>query len=1477
MRDDFTRLTTETIAKRAGYVCSNPDCGRSTVGAAPGHSGSVNIGVAAHITAAAPGGPRYDAFLTRDQRRHQLNGIWLCQTHGKLVDSDGQYFTVEMLRNWKRAAETQSFHSIVGLGILRDDHSESAAVDLEDLEPVSRLGLAAQEDPVSVTFLLLRAAQADLLTFKSMPGWPAHPIALNLRMIEGESVRPFNVSALATAIDTFNEIVVLAPPGTGKTTTLIQVTEAILSQGNSVAAFIPLGEWSSQTESLFQSVVRRRAFLETREEHLKLLAHFGRFVLVMDGWNELDSASRRRASDQIKSLHREYPNLRIIVSSRRQELNVPISGPMVEIDALAEGQQLEIARALRGSQGAVILDQAWRTSGLRELVAIPLYLTALLTHTPSESSPTTKEEVLRLFVTEHERTSDKAEALRASIFGFHMEILSALAGEATRAASTAISDSRARAVVRQIEDSLFAGGQITGAPQPAAVLDILVSHHSLVRSHTDPGVISFQHQQFQEWYASFEVEGLMRATAAGSRDTRHTLRAEVLNMPAWEESILFACERLSRTDRMGSLAVAESILEAIAIDPMLAAEMIHRASADVWSGIANKIVDFVGAWHTSGKVDRAVHFMISTGRPEFARHVWPLISDADSQVHLAALRAGRRFRPSVLGADIGPRIAPLPEELREHIISEIATEGDVNGLELAAKLAQTDSSLKVQASVIEALHFRRADRFVAEILHAAPEKLWQLLARQGYAEELGDPAARTRMRHERQRYMDEEPDPLRKLRVLIDMAQRGVAVGSQIRNLIEAVDFPEPDQEARWIIDQAYKLYPNDVAAALVHRLESDRDIPFRTEGLIQAAGITVDAGPLVVRVLNPTGTKRVAEAAVSIVGPQTVLRLVDVLIAIDKRLRSSSGPADEAVSEEYYRLSRGISRTGTTSFIRGLLDRPATDEPREIALLADLVARHGNEAEEGPLQLDDSLYNEMIAAVRQWSEVLLASPAVSRAQLASLAGAIERIAAPQLVPALKLMLAEDLARWRHAREEFTAARSRLFQSDAQHSWTLQYRRAFGAIGDEQVVECMTAYLSDDDFGFDAACALKVIWDRKHSAPRDKRLQFWPDFSAVKIRRMDRQKRASDQESSPFTEVIIQLIDKLVKPGSSDSNHRHALQLAKIAFSMPYRNHADTINTLLQLPQPSRTRQELLSVLVSAGESLGAEMVLEGITTLLEEAKTNPWRLDENRGELDGWLALLPFSDRPMATSDALDLLEANLRQPWRLRHLLSALGDAPSVEAEQVLRLLVEKDPRFLTEHGWLAALDKRGTESAARMLLELICGDTFVRAGIALDRWTLSERLANGMRAHADFRAEVYRRYKSLPPTQAKFVLEHAIAEVADTEGVMLLVRDHVALDRPFDGLLRSAITHAATGQRPSADWVGANEVFSVPIPELRKRLFGMIQDNVAVSRLASQCLAVIDELREDYGPPESEPRHPDIDSGRPWPLVAGNVSLP
>lgn len=114
MRDDFSQKTIDTLAKRVGTRCSNPACRKLTTGPGVNHSRVVNIGVAAHITAASPGGPRFDPGLSADERKSPENGIWLCQNCAKLVDSDEERYSATQLRDWKERTEAEVLSCIEG-------------------------------------------------------------------------------------------------------------------------------------------------------------------------------------------------------------------------------------------------------------------------------------------------------------------------------------------------------------------------------------------------------------------------------------------------------------------------------------------------------------------------------------------------------------------------------------------------------------------------------------------------------------------------------------------------------------------------------------------------------------------------------------------------------------------------------------------------------------------------------------------------------------------------------------------------------------------------------------------------------------------------------------------------------------------------------------------------------------------------------------------------------------------------------------------------------------------------------------------------------------------------------------------------------------------------------------------------------------------------------------------------------------------
>lgn len=104
-RDEFTLPVKRELAMRAAHFCSNPQCLRLTAGPRSGHERGLGTGHAAHICAAAEGGPRYDHNQSASQRRSAENGLWLCRECGDMVDKDHAGFTAQQLQNWKRDHE----------------------------------------------------------------------------------------------------------------------------------------------------------------------------------------------------------------------------------------------------------------------------------------------------------------------------------------------------------------------------------------------------------------------------------------------------------------------------------------------------------------------------------------------------------------------------------------------------------------------------------------------------------------------------------------------------------------------------------------------------------------------------------------------------------------------------------------------------------------------------------------------------------------------------------------------------------------------------------------------------------------------------------------------------------------------------------------------------------------------------------------------------------------------------------------------------------------------------------------------------------------------------------------------------------------------------------------------------------------------------------------------------------------------------
>lgn len=135
-RDDFSEVTKRKLAMRAGGRCSRPGCDEQCWLPGSEPEGVVSIGVAAHICAASPGGPRYDPKQAPNQRSSLANGIFLCQNCAKLIDADETRFPAEELHAWKKKHEAQIKDTASGVLLLpKVEVRRSIGITVSGLSP----------------------------------------------------------------------------------------------------------------------------------------------------------------------------------------------------------------------------------------------------------------------------------------------------------------------------------------------------------------------------------------------------------------------------------------------------------------------------------------------------------------------------------------------------------------------------------------------------------------------------------------------------------------------------------------------------------------------------------------------------------------------------------------------------------------------------------------------------------------------------------------------------------------------------------------------------------------------------------------------------------------------------------------------------------------------------------------------------------------------------------------------------------------------------------------------------------------------------------------------------------------------------------------------------------------------------------------------------------------------------------------------
>jgi hypothetical protein len=129
-RADFKTSVSRSLAERAGFRCSFPECNAPTIGpSAESPTSSAETGMACHIHAASdgPAARRVSLEMSPAELTAIDNGIWMCYRHGKLIDADEFTYTPQLLREWRRLAERSAeLRHALGRELTTDDLATEA-------------------------------------------------------------------------------------------------------------------------------------------------------------------------------------------------------------------------------------------------------------------------------------------------------------------------------------------------------------------------------------------------------------------------------------------------------------------------------------------------------------------------------------------------------------------------------------------------------------------------------------------------------------------------------------------------------------------------------------------------------------------------------------------------------------------------------------------------------------------------------------------------------------------------------------------------------------------------------------------------------------------------------------------------------------------------------------------------------------------------------------------------------------------------------------------------------------------------------------------------------------------------------------------------------------------------------------------------------------------------------------------------------
>ncbi|MGK0270062.1 MAG: hypothetical protein ACI88H_000697 [Cocleimonas sp.] len=1301
-------------------------------------------------------------------------------------------------------------------------------------------------------------------------------------------------------LENSHNIILEAEPGAGKSTTLYQIAKAMLNKDETVfPILLSLSDWSDNKDFL-EFIAQTDAFSEQllSLENIRSLARHGHLAFFIDGWNELSGEKLEKARVNIRILQKEYPNSGILLATRSVSLPPKLNMSFnVTLNRLDRYKRNEIIHNVIGYKKAdkliACIDDK---TALSQIVKTPFYLDVLLSvYQRNGSLPETKEALLSTCT----HINDDKEELIEKLNGCHHEYMTALSVEMFGVGTTRLGNDPACQIIASASQNLINAGKFTSPPDPPKILDFLTKYHLLINRNGGKSW-QFQHQQFQEWYASHWVEKLITLSSDSRADSLKELREEVLNIPRWEEAIFFSIERLAEQEgQQDKLAMV--VINALEVDPLISAEIIALSDKAVWSQVKDTVLEYVDKWHKPEKIDRSLTFMIASGRPEFSDKLWPLITHENQQDRLQALSVYKPFRFNCLGDMWQKKLEGYSEDIRDDILSQIAHYGGIEGLDIATEAAIEDPSAKVKKSVLEEAYFRNSPTHLQRIIKNSSPEICRYYHQLLEPEEMNEQTKAQAIIYVRED-LDSTTENISRLPIYVKLWEFGV---KEIKNeLFEILEHLEEDMNSGWsfyeLLEHISKIDETRTANILINRYIQRLELGYHAEKLIHFADkehrqklvrYFIDKNSIFRERLQVSGLFKKEEIFLILkellvrynkISPLPRHNVPKKLIERKRYLEGVlKNTHEQSLVEAIIQLNGSkweIAFVQIKSFCRSLFtgdnkNNSTLLKVNHIAQLSGLLAwpenRQGDQPDSHRLELPGELSHSYRSVLRNWTNILRNSDNGfgHRHELSEISLVLGRIGNEDDIGLINDLLQYELGYRKNLLQEWE--RNGMYgrrPNGLSMSFTHLYRRAFEAMPHRKVVEEVTPYLNDFDFSKEAAYIIRHAWFVENGLLScDTNWSNNSDFAKVSenMIKLENQGRA---DPHPYTENVLNRIEELL-PKQEDKKVRGMIfDLSAAIADTEYGNRISTLEKVIGLE--GLGKYACLIKLIQKGEKISADIIKPCCETIRQEWEEVNCKKTDDWYRVGQWLELLVLSDDPMQVMDLVKGLPEYMQEERTFERILNGLLYSPSKDAEKTLLALVEAFPELVKNGDWLKAMHDQLTEASYEFFYKILWDSNKAQHFANPTRWShapfvnIIEKI---IRANPDIRRDFIDKLETPLAHQLSSIIGLVVQQLGDDEEIMqaslLLLRN--------GGLMPYGIENYVTRREPID---GSSNIFNIApssAVEMRKKLLEMTVNDPQRNEAAKHVLSYIDELRDEHGRPENEPRHPCIESGVPWPI--------